>query len=398
MRPAEDIGKLIRKLNDKTSARMDERVIGDILRALEESGKTSTAIQPNIGRIIMKSPVTKLAAAAAIIIAIVLSMHLWDKSTSSAYAFEQTVKAMQGKRSFHIQTYFGQRRKDEFWAEFDKDGKLIRFRQEEGDDPKRILLTTWQDDVKTQYYPPPWGVKLISHADNSRGGIEGLEEFDPETVVQEVHELVNKGRAVMEIQDPPRYANLMTIRVKRIDGKPLRQVLVVNPETKLVVRVDDYWDTREGGKSFHHGIEVLEYNRKIDPRLFEPNLPADTLVMDQVTQEVGMPQGDLSDEEIAVKVVREALEAWAKGDFARAGKLCGGAPRRMLDAYSHVRPVRIISLGKPEKLDIAIPRYWVPCEVEVRRDGQLEIISGKFGAFTVNGRPGRWYVVIMHTR
>ncbi|MHC4705387.1 MAG: hypothetical protein ACYTFQ_32995 [Planctomycetota bacterium] len=346
----------------------------------------------------MKSPVTKLAAAAAIIIAIVLSMHLWDKSTSSAYAFEQTVKAMQGKRSFHIQTYFGQRRKDEFWAEFDKDGKLIRFRQEEGDDPKRILLTTWQDDVKTQYYPPPWGVKLISHADNSRGGIEGLEEFDPETVVQEVHELVNKGRAVMEIQDPPRYANLMTIRVKRIDGKPLRQVLVVNPETKLVVRVDDYWDTREGGKSFHHGIEVLEYNRKIDPRLFEPNLPADTLVMDQVTQEVGMPQGDLSDEEIAVKVVREALEAWAKGDFARAGKLCGGAPRRMLDAYSHVRPVRIISLGKPEKLDIAIPRYWVPCEVEVRRDGQLEIISGKFGAFTVNGRPGRWYVVIMHTR
>ncbi|MHC4369189.1 MAG: hypothetical protein ACYSW8_16400 [Planctomycetota bacterium] len=62
MRPAEDIGKLIRKLNDKTSARMDERVIGDILRALEESGKTSTAIQPNIGRIIMKSPVTKLAA------------------------------------------------------------------------------------------------------------------------------------------------------------------------------------------------------------------------------------------------------------------------------------------------------------------------------------------------
>ncbi|MHC4121211.1 MAG: hypothetical protein ACYSWO_27315, partial [Planctomycetota bacterium] len=85
---------------------------------------------------------------------------------------------------------------------------------------------------------------MISHADNSGGGIEGLEEFDPETVVQEVHELVSKGKAVMEIEDPPRYARLMTIRVKRIDGKPLRQVLVVNPETKLVVRVDDYWDTR----------------------------------------------------------------------------------------------------------------------------------------------------------
>jgi hypothetical protein len=346
----------------------------------------------------MKSPVTKLAAAAAIIIAITLSIQLWNESTPSAYAFEQTVKAMQGKRSFHIQTYFGQRRKDEFWAEFDEEGKLIRFRQEEGDDPKRILLTTWENDVKTQYYPPPWGVKLISHADNSGGGIEGLEEFDPETVVQEVHELVSNGKAVMEIEDPPRYARLMTIRVKRIDGKPLRQVLVVNPQTKLVVRVDDYWDTAGEGKSFHHGIEVLEYNQKIDPRLFNPNLPEDTLVMDQVKQEVGMAQGNLSDEEIAVKVVREALNAWAEGDFARAGKLCGGAPRRMLEAYAHVRPVRIISVGKPEKLDIAIPRYWVPCEVEVRRDSKLEIINQKFGAFTVNGRPGRWYVVIMHTR
>jgi hypothetical protein len=346
----------------------------------------------------MKSPITKLAAAAAIIAAVVLSIHLWDKSTPTAYAFEQTVEAMQGKRSFHIQTYFGQRRKDEFWAEFDEKGRLIRFRQEEGDDPKHTLLTIWENDVKTQYYPPPWGVKLISRADNTGGGMEGLEEFDPETIVQEVHELVNEGKAVLEIQDPPRYARLTTIHVKRIDGKPLRQVLVVNPDTKLVVRVDDYWDKAEEGKPFHHGIEVLEYNQKIDPRLFDPNLPEDTLVMDQVTQEVGMAQGDMSNEEIAVKVVHEALNAWAEGDFAKAGRLCGGAPRQMLEAYAHVRPVRIISIGKPEKIDIAIPRYWVPCEYEIKRDGKLEITNLKLGAFTVNGRPGRWYVVIMHTR
>ena len=367
-----------------------------VLQAIDRSCASLPIETLSIRRKIMKSPITKLATAAAIIIAVVLSMSLWDKSTPSAYAFEQTVEAMQGKRSFHIQTYFQQRRKDEFWAQFDEEGKLVRFRQEEGDDPKRILLTTWEDGVKNQYYPPPWGVKLISHADNTGGGIEGLEEFDPETIVQEVHELVSEGKAVMKIQAPPRYARLMTIHVKRIDGKPLRKVLVVNPDTKLVVRVDDYWDG--GEKVTHKGTEVLEYNETIDPRLFDPNLPEDTLIMDQVTQEVGMAQGDMSNEEIAVKVVREALNAWAEGDFARAGKLCGGAPRRMLEAYAHVRPVRIISIGKPEKLDIAIPRYWVPCEYEIRRDGNLEIINLKFGAFTVNGRPGHWYVVIMHTR
>jgi hypothetical protein len=383
------------RAGDRTYNRMRDAV----LDAHGQSKQNPSAKRLTIARrTIMKSPITKLAVAAGIIIAVMLSIHLWDKSTPSAYAFEQTVKAMQGKRSFHIQTYFRQRRKCEFWAEFDEEGKLVRFRQEEGGDPKRILLTTWKDGVRSQYYPPPWGIKLMTRVDNSGGGLEDLEEFDPETVVQEVHELVAAGKAVMEIQDPPRYARLMTIHVTRIDGKPLRQVLVVDPDTKLVVRVDDYWGGGEKEKAFHHGIEVLEYNKTIDPRLIDPSLPEDTLIMDQVTQEVGMAQGDMSNEEVAVKIVREALDAWAKGDFARAGKLCGGAPRRMLaEAYGHVRPVRIISIGQPEKIDFGEPRFWVPCQYEIERDGQTEITNQKFAALIVNGRPGRWYVNILNT-
>ena len=369
-----------------------------LLQTIDRSCRSRQTENLSIRRSIMKSPITKIAAAAVIIIAVMLSIHLWNKSTPKAYAFTQTVEAMQGKRSFHIQTYFGRRRKDEFWAQFDEDGKLLRFRQEEGSDPNRILLTTWENNVKTQYYPPPWGIKLISHADNTGGGIEGLEEFDPETVVKEVDELVNEGKAVIEIQDPPKYAHLKTIHVKRIDGKPLRQIIVVNPDTKLVVRVDDYWYNEEGENSFHNGIEVLEYNQKIDPRLFNPDIPEETFVIDQVSQEVGMALSDMSNEEAAVEIVREALNAWIKGDLARAGKLCGGVPRRMLEAYAHMRPVRVISIGKPEKLKIGTPRYWVPCECEIRSDGKLEVKNLTFGAFTVLGHPGRWYMAIMHTR
>lgn len=400
MKPTDNLERTIKKdLNFAAGSEMHGRILVDAVAAAEKSRQASPLLAGlSKRRVIMRSPITRVAIAGVIVGAVMLSIHLWDKSTPAAYAFTQTVEAMKGKRSFHIQTYFQQRRKDEFWVEFDEKGRLIRFRQEEGSDPNRILLTTWENDVKTQYYPPPWGIKLISHADNSGGGIEGLEEFDPETIVQKVHELVSEGKAIMEIQDPPEYARLKTIRVKRIDGKPLRQIIVVNPDTKLVVRADDYWYTAEGGNSFHHGIEVLEYNQKIDSRLFDPNLPEDTLVMDQVKQEVGMAQDNMSDEEIAVKVVHEALTAWTKGDFARAGKLCGGAPRRMLEAFSHVRPVRVISFGKPERLDIATPRYWVPCECEIKRDGKLEMTNLKFGAFTVDGRPRRWYMEIMHMR
>ena len=112
-----------------------------------------------------------------------------------------------------------------------------------------------------------------------------------------------------------------------------------------------------------------------------------------------MAAGNLSGEEIAVKIVREALEAWAEGDYAKAGTLCGGATRRMLtEAYAHLRPERVISIGEPERLDITPPRYWVPCEYEIERDGEREVVTRKFGVWRVNGRPGRRYVFILHLR
>ena len=84
MRPAENIERLIKNLNDTTSARMDERVLGDVLRALEESEKTSALTQPKIRRTIMKSPITKLAVAATVMVVIVLGLFefIGDGNTS----------------------------------------------------------------------------------------------------------------------------------------------------------------------------------------------------------------------------------------------------------------------------------------------------------------------------
>jgi prepilin-type processing-associated H-X9-DG protein len=300
----------------------------------------------------------------------------------------QTVEAMQGKRSFHIQTYFQQRRHDEFWAQFDEAGNLLRFRQHEGEGPNGPMVTIWQDNVMSRYYR---GLLKLSLVENTDGNLEGLEEFDPETIVEEIHALVEAGDAVMEIEEVPRYADLMTLRVTRTDGKALRQVLVVDPVTKFVVRVDNYWG-RDGEQIFHKGTEVLEYNEAMDLRLFVPDFPEDTFIMDQVTQEVGMAQGDMTNEEAAMEICRQALEAWALGDYARAGKLFGGAPERMLTEFDELRPMRIISIGQPELIEYMTPRYWVQCEYEIERDGQTAVINPRLGVFGVDGYPGRWYV------
>jgi len=74
MRPAENVKRLIKNLQNTTSAKMDERVLGDVLRALEESKQPSALTKPNIRRTIMKNPITKLAVAAAVIAVVVLGL------------------------------------------------------------------------------------------------------------------------------------------------------------------------------------------------------------------------------------------------------------------------------------------------------------------------------------
>lgn len=357
-----------------------------------------------IRRTIMRSPITKLAAAAVIVGTVILSIHLWDESTPSAYAFEQTVAAMQGKRSFHIQTYFQQRRKDEFWAQFDEEGNLLRFRQEEDGGPKGPMITLWEDKIMNRYYPS-CGVREMTLMKNSGGGLEGLEAFDPEVIVQEIQTLVAQGDAVMEIQNPPRYADRMTLHVTRTDGKPLKRTLVVDPDTKFVTRVDDYWSWDDEGKVYHHGMEVLEYNQAIDPRLFKPDFPEGTILMDQVTQQVGMARENTPPKEFAVKIVRAALTAWAKGDIAQARKLCGGVEARLLtERFKDMQPVGSISIGKPEPiharepLDSTSAEFKVPCRYTVEREGRQELVSPTLPVVTVSGYPGRWHVSLLYIR
>jgi negative regulator of sigma E activity len=84
MNPADDVYRLIEEMKLKASAELDKRVHDDISRALAESEKTeSVRSEPNIWRIIMKSPITKLAAAAVIIIAVSIGVNQFGGSVTS---------------------------------------------------------------------------------------------------------------------------------------------------------------------------------------------------------------------------------------------------------------------------------------------------------------------------
>jgi hypothetical protein len=124
MKAAENIEKLIkeffktRKSFAVTSSRTDEKILGDALAAFEKSKiNTPAEIEPSVWRIIMKSKITKLAAAAMIVIAAVISMTFLNKSATPAYAIEQTIEAMRSIYSIHAFTADWDNSKGETWVQ-----------------------------------------------------------------------------------------------------------------------------------------------------------------------------------------------------------------------------------------------------------------------------------------
>ncbi len=91
------------KSSTSTSPQMDQRVLADALRA----GKKPTTSKPawagtNMRRIIMKSPLTKLAIAAVVLLACVIGLSLW-RTTGSGIALADVLARIEKVKAYRSQ-------------------------------------------------------------------------------------------------------------------------------------------------------------------------------------------------------------------------------------------------------------------------------------------------------
>jgi len=92
MKPADNMENLIKKLRYKAGAEAHDRILDNVMQALDESEKQkSGAAAPNIWRTIMKSPITKIAAAVMIIAGMLIAMHFVGLSTATV-TFADVIK------------------------------------------------------------------------------------------------------------------------------------------------------------------------------------------------------------------------------------------------------------------------------------------------------------------
>jgi hypothetical protein len=401
MRPAEDIERLIKNLSDRSSAQMDERVLKDVSIALEESEKTPASTQPNVWRTIMKSPIIKIAAAAVIVVGVVLSATFWDKTTPTAYAFEQTIQASHSVQYLHIKSFMVLISDEpiECWVEFDSSGQIknMRINKPAWMDPSDgESVIVWKDGKMEFWIKKKNFLFIQKDQEIAAQVLNTVEQLDPKYAVANILQAQDEGDAKIEIDEPENKAEPIIITATFLvenDLQVQRSKLFVDQATKLLNKLETY-QLKDGEYIPFITIEFYDYNIPIDSEVFTlDNIPSDALRIDETTQEIGLLQGDLTDNEIAVEVVRQFFEALIARDYAKAGRMFGGVPgKRVRKKYGHIRFIRIVSIGKPV-LNPATNELKVPYVVEVEENGIIKEWKTKYNYIPVrqvHGQPGRW--------
>ncbi len=350
------------------------------------------------GGFTMNSRMASLAAA-VIIMAVVLSTVFLDKSVTTVYAIEQTIEANRTMRYLHLR-YFDSSHDDvakECWLEFDKTGQatnvrinwsewmgageIVVWNQDETQilNKKRNFLMRFNDDIYT--------ARVLAMA--------GRE--NPRLIVERLHERQANGEVEIGIEQPAGETGLIMITATGLGDNAKRLVLLVDRDTNLVTSLK--WYQLENGEYKYQGVmEYHDYNVPISTEMFnlDDEVPSDIEIIDTRVQDIGLAQGNLSDDEIAAKVAREFLEAVIIKDYTKAAQISGILPpERIKQGWGKLQVVRIVSIDPPTppaETSELFPNWQnVRCTLEIQKNGnEIQRQSKLIKVAPVLGRRERW--------
>ena len=160
MKSADKIKQFFKNAGLSIHPETDEQVFADVLRARQKIKENVPAVPVNIWRIIMKSPLTKFAAAAVLVIACVAGVFVFNKTSGVAWAIEQSIEALSkynavlvdGSESFLDEDGRLQTRKGKTWAVANEDQTKVEKVRIEFEGIPTIITNgsqTWRYDLQT---------------------------------------------------------------------------------------------------------------------------------------------------------------------------------------------------------------------------------------------------------
>jgi hypothetical protein len=356
-----------------------------------------------IGRIIMRSPITKLAiAAAVIIIAVVVSISVFNKSTPAAFGIEQVIDAYNTIRFLHVKQFKANQEEPlKFWIKSDEQGRIANARiyQPEHVQPEDgAKLFTWTPERAELWFKRKNSF-IICQTKQVEGWMQSiLEQCQPKLVMKKLLEDQKAGRVNIDIQKPQdKQKPAVIVAIYKTESK--KEIYYLNQATDLITSIEFYRieDNKEVLKST---TEFFDYNVPIDEKMFslEDEVPRDVSIVNQLTQLIGIPQGNMTDEQAAAETVRQFFQALIDKDYKKAGSIFSGISEEEAKKYfSKINVTAIISIGSPTPHPETGPHsFRVPCKLEITTPDGKKTTWEPYGPFARCGddevHPDRWII------
>ena len=335
------------------------------------------------------------AATAIVVVVVVLLLTGVFKTGPVAYALEQTIEANRNVRTIHWRVTAPEIFEMELWAEVDQAGNPVRMRALEVDSSDGPKEYVWQEGKIIAWLKKAQLAFIFKVEDLNQVLHMPDHFFNPRVLVDSLYRSEAEGDVRIETSEPERENDPIILTVTEVKNGSDRYVYEIDPITKLVQKIERY-KLRDGDYEHFMRIEYLEYDQPLDPSMFVMDIPEGVDIVDQTKLEIGLAKGDLSDEEIATKVVRAFFEALIQKDYTRAGLMYQGFPAAKFEESFGKRGIQIsiLSMDKPTAVDMPVGAYRVHCKIllEVGGDTQIWEPHGPFVA-PVRGNPDRWSIV-----
>jgi hypothetical protein len=331
--------------------RSQESVVSDVMdrinRIPASVGPVRSPRDAFIWRFMMNK-YTKIAAAAAIlIVAAVVTVTMVEKSTPSAYALEQTIAAFQNVRFVHVNDWeVGKDQPMQIWMEYGDNAEPIRIRlsmpewKNPLDGPKEAI---WAAGV-AQVYMPKKNVFVTIGEKRVVAEMRDLASaLDAGDLFRKMAELQATGKRKVEIAMPSASQDKIVITST---GDGFTKRFYVDPASKLLVVMETYAIDDKGVETLKYKMDC-DYNRpESDP--FVLQVPDDIMKVDLVHIVGGIPQGDMTDTQIAIEVVRQFWQACIDGDYQKAGGIYSGiAAETLKKGFGQTKVTKVLSIGEP---------------------------------------------------
>lgn len=364
-----------------------------------------------------------LAAVAASIalVAAVGTILLTGKGASVAYALDKAVAASKKVTTVHYQEWvpltaleaevpingdFAKKAwadydgidgdlalRQEVWAEFDGEGQLLRLRIEwpvTEDGRKEIILRQDQADI---WFVHKGGYLIMR--DERAVSMYPQMFLDPTKGLQSLDASINAGKATMRaVKDTTGFGGgTTTYTVDYMDIPSRNALYVIDQKSHLLTEVRSYMKSGDVN-TLVAVMRFLDYGKPVDAGTWVLNAPADVIRVDQLTQVIGIAQGEMTDAEVATEGVRQFFEAMITEDYETAGRLYSGVPAdKMEELLGPMRFVRIVSLGEPTApSDPRVGGLVVPYKVEIEVNGEVSLKEHIAYIRPVESQGDRWAI------